>query len=1490
MFHLDKTTILCYILCGMLAVCYLPVYVIGSVVVVFFLLLYYDTKFNVSRFHLLDLARRNPLRRILVSFRVTITSVLISVMKTCDQLRSVSQSISTNGVAVCAEENASSLVKSPQGNYTSSHYSGVEEDSFKYSNRSSFNVYSVSSKSNDSIPVNRSQRLQNQTNRYSRVSEDLSFSPKGSPWGKSVSPKLRSHGSGVKTVQTVAGPLLASTRFNINLNSGLYGDVNSPGFSSRIARYANENTKTLTHQKQYSGPGQFPLVQLDRTASLLPVLSSRKSHTPVTVRIAPPESSDSRILSKSQILSGSSIQEQQSSKSVLEVLKEISRKRIHAQLDDSEEDDIIKRQRKAEGQNTSELSSENRMVQDDIMAVGKRMREESPNQTELNCRPLQQQNKRTRNNEILSSLSSSRNLLNNLKTNKRKSSSADWSRSSTPVMGKPPKQSRESIVETIHILKKAVEEAPTVTSITTPTTSAITSAPHPQQQQEEEIPVTTKPSEFLPKFAAVLDKSSGPVLNSVAALEAKRVHDSKTRLRSMLAVIAGEDDFMRKPLPSTSANGVPAVSILPMTTVSTIFTPISAAGIVATAKEITTAAETIVTSSTPSFSLGKSTTNGIQAASSAETVPVKSIFSTTSVLSPVSSTAPNTSAAGTGFSLLSSITSAPVTSILNQTAPTLPLTTSPVVATLGEQVKPILTLTPETSTNLASAVSSTEQKTEFLTKPQNVTVSSPITFNFGTSQVSNPPLSSSAATVTALPKASFSVSDINPQLTVSSSQSLVTCNGSTIISPSTLQSGFGSLANTSSNSSGIGSISSTSASTVIHVSKSPATETSKSLFSFGNKSAAITSTHAITTSASGPGFSSGVGFMLGSNQAALGLFGSSSPSTTTTTTGVISPASGSSFSVAKTNDKPYEAPAITTLTSTLGFGMKPASSSSSPFQSNIVTTSSSLNPIGGFKFDFSKGIKDNAGTSSAGSFQPLAAPSSAVTSSTITVPSTTTTTTITFTSTTSPPTIATTISTLTTTAATSQSSTPFQFGPSALKSVFNFNTTTNTTQSTGCFFQTPQQVQADGGSQKQSPFKFGTGSSQTSGFPFGNPLSGIKPSGFSFSGSGNLSNQTAGGMFGSTGSTTGQATQLGGSVFGTGGNLTETSTQPVFGVGGSKTDQPQVGGGIFGNTSQSSGGVFGTSTNTSSQTSQQNSGLFGNLTNPSGGMFGSGSSTSGQSQPSTGLFGSGSSTPSQPLLSSTGVFGSTSNQITPQPSGGLFGSNTSLTTPTTQSSGSVFGSGGNLTPQSSGGPFSSNANVPTPSSQASSGLFGNIGSPAVQTSQSSGSLFGSPSTQLAQSSGGMFGSGSSSTAQPSGGVFASSGNAQPMFGFGSTPAATPVQQTSTSTSTGLFGTSTSLQTPFQFGASSNSTSSTAPQSTGGFNFGSSGVNPSAPAINFSAGTSSSNTAFQFGAGAAPMFSGQPSGQGMFSIGSGSTAPRARATRMRRQRRRCSENR
>jgi hypothetical protein len=110
-------------------------------------------------------------------------------------------------------------------------------------------------------------------------------------------------------------------------------------------------------------------------------------------------------------------------------------------------------------------------------------------------------------------------------------------------MGKPPKQSRDSIGDAANIILKTTTATVAATSSThTAMTSATTPtlSVHHTEEKSNDKSETVQPSEFLPKFAAVLDKSTPPVLNSVAALEAKRAYDRQTRLRSMLAVIAGE--------------------------------------------------------------------------------------------------------------------------------------------------------------------------------------------------------------------------------------------------------------------------------------------------------------------------------------------------------------------------------------------------------------------------------------------------------------------------------------------------------------------------------------------------------------------------------------------------------------------------------------------------------------------------------------------------------------------------------------------------------------------------------------------------------------------------------------------------------------------------------------------------------------------------------------------------------------------------------------
>ena len=46
--------------------------------------------------------------------------------------------------------------------------------------------------------------------------DDMLTKSVNNAWGNTNSPKIREKGSGIKTVQTVAGPLLASTRYNID--------------------------------------------------------------------------------------------------------------------------------------------------------------------------------------------------------------------------------------------------------------------------------------------------------------------------------------------------------------------------------------------------------------------------------------------------------------------------------------------------------------------------------------------------------------------------------------------------------------------------------------------------------------------------------------------------------------------------------------------------------------------------------------------------------------------------------------------------------------------------------------------------------------------------------------------------------------------------------------------------------------------------------------------------------------------------------------------------------------------------------------------------------------------------------------------------------------------------------------------------------------------------------------------------------------------------
>ncbi|CAH0557350.1 unnamed protein product [Brassicogethes aeneus] len=144
--------------------------------------------------------------------------------------------------------------------------------------------------------------------------------------------------------QSPTGPLLASTRYNVNVST--YMDTKSPGLTSRIVQYEeeqkNQQRSMPTHQKKYNSPGLFPIVHLFKKK---PPVLEQKPKT-VTVRIASPEYSRhnsqeyNRMLMEGIVKPSSSTSgfsppktNSTSTRSVLDALKEISRKRIHANED-----------------------------------------------------------------------------------------------------------------------------------------------------------------------------------------------------------------------------------------------------------------------------------------------------------------------------------------------------------------------------------------------------------------------------------------------------------------------------------------------------------------------------------------------------------------------------------------------------------------------------------------------------------------------------------------------------------------------------------------------------------------------------------------------------------------------------------------------------------------------------------------------------------------------------------------------------------------------------------------------------------------------------------------------------------------------------------------------------------------------------------------------------------------------------------------------------
>lgn len=338
---------------------------------------------------------------------------------------------------------------------------------------------------------------------------------------------------------------------------------------------------------------------------------------------------------------------------------------------------------------------------------------------------------------------------------------------------------------------------------------------------------------------------------------------------------------------------------------------------------------------------------------------------------------------------------------------------------------------------------------------------------------------------------------------------------------------------------------------------------------------------------------------------------------------------------------------------------------------------------------------------------------------------------------------------------------------------------------------------------------------QSTGFGsgFGNNNNTNPTTGF-----GATSTAQSGGLFGSANqnSSFGQTNAAAG--FGTGGGLFGANKPATGGLFGSApATSAQTTGGLFGATTNnntttgafgsgttafgSGGGLFGQNNQQANQPKPAFGGFgTGNTTNTNTPGFGAGTGFGQTNQTSGGgLFGQTSTAPSNPFGGATqtntsnpfGGFGQanqTQQQNTQQQGGGLFGGGFGANnnnnqqqqakplfgaTNSTPATGGLFGQNNNQ-PQQSGGLFGNNN-----AQQQTGGLFG-AAKPATQT----GGLFGGSQPAAGNSGGGLFGGlGSNNQQQQSGGLFGNNNNTQQQTGglFGAKPAAT---------SGGLFGQST----------------------------------------------------------------------------------------------------
>ncbi|XP_071451564.1 nuclear pore complex protein DDB_G0274915-like isoform X2 [Hetaerina americana] len=259
---------------------------------------------------------------------------------------------------------------------------------------------------------------QTSTSRY----DNDSFSHKSSPWGYSLSPQQTYSAAGFSPVTVTPSTLPASSIYNTSRDAELFAEVNSPGFCSRLLKYHSE---AENRQRLYKRTKQSHLIDADAYAS--PHLDLRQRPKVRTPFRDPPaaqyDDSESSLCARSE--ERPTTEEQ--SKAFIAALKAFKRKRLSSE---DEQSDAKRHHPQSDTSSSSSPAVINGVLLEQTQA-NKRSREEgSPKLT----KPMV---KRTRNNEIYSSLSSSLNI----KTGTKRKADDNWTEIAPIPIGKYLKKS-----------------------------------------------------------------------------------------------------------------------------------------------------------------------------------------------------------------------------------------------------------------------------------------------------------------------------------------------------------------------------------------------------------------------------------------------------------------------------------------------------------------------------------------------------------------------------------------------------------------------------------------------------------------------------------------------------------------------------------------------------------------------------------------------------------------------------------------------------------------------------------------------------------------------------------------------------------------------------------------------------------------------------------------------------------------------------------------